>query len=80
MKLKLRSYLYDSSSSTTMVADGVVTSEATGDDTVRDAGETGKEPDDHSGDDGVLTSASNSMSMYTVPSSRSTHVDGAVLS
>nr|GFA58170.1 hypothetical protein [Tanacetum cinerariifolium] len=35
-------------SSTAMVDAGVVTNEATGDGTIKDAGETSKEPDDHS--------------------------------
>nr|GEW50361.1 hypothetical protein [Tanacetum cinerariifolium] len=42
--------------STAMVAAGVVTGEGMGDGTVRDAGETGKEPEDHSGDSGEVES------------------------
>nr|GEV58021.1 hypothetical protein [Tanacetum cinerariifolium] len=36
-----------------MAATGVVTHEGMGDGTIRDAGETSKEPDDHLGDVGV---------------------------
>nr|GEV54858.1 hypothetical protein [Tanacetum cinerariifolium] len=43
----------NSSSPTTIVAAGAVTSEATGVGTARDDGQTGKEPDDHSGEGGV---------------------------
>ncbi|GKG25105.1 hypothetical protein Tco_0395733, partial [Tanacetum coccineum] len=43
----------NSSSSNAMLAARVVTGKATGDGTVRDAGETCKETDDHSGDAGV---------------------------